>query len=411
MARTPSAREQALVLCLVVASAQVTWGAIVPVLPLYLERYGLAVGALGPILAAFAVGRAVANAPAGYALRWFAPRRYLWVTSAGLMVVTALTGFATTTPTIVGMRLLAGIFGGAVVTIAFSVLVTAAPEGRRGSVVAMSMMAMTAAVAVGAMLGAVVVEASGVRATFVAAAVPLLLVLLWERARPAQDYWDAYRRPAADEVAVEAEEAAPAPATGSRTGLVTALCGVSFATFFVRFAGEQGLVPVMAYEGAGMRPLTLSVAIAVGTVVSLVLAPVMGRLVDRGARRPVLLASGVAAAIGVGALPLLQLPVLFGLALVVYYASTASLNVVPSVIAGESWGPKESGAVIGLTRTVGDVGAAVGPLLVFWVVDLSSWLGACLLMAVLMLAAVLHLARHSHSEREEVVADVAAAPR
>src|SRR5690606_22025148 len=132
MARTPSAREQAVVLCLVVASAQVTWGAIVPVLPLYLERYGLAVGALGPILAAFAVGRAVANAPAGYALRWFAPRRYLWVTSAGLMVVTALTGFATTTPTIVGMRLLAGIFGGAVVTIAFSVLVTAAPEGRRG---------------------------------------------------------------------------------------------------------------------------------------------------------------------------------------------------------------------------------------------------------------------------------------
>jgi DHA1 family multidrug resistance protein-like MFS transporter len=387
-----AAREQTLLLCLVIATAQMTWGSIVPVLPLYLDTYGLAVGALGPILAAFAVGRAIVNTPAGLALRWFEPRRYLWVVAVGLVVVTASTGLATTTTSIVAIRCVAGVFGGAVVTIAFSVLVTAAPAERRGAVVAVAMMAMTGAVAVGALLGAVVVELYGPRATFVAAAVPLVLVLVWEAFRPATSFWDAYRAPAqAPEASVLT--AVPAAPTTSRRRLLGALCGVSFATFFVRFAGEQGLVPVIAYDGAGMRPLTLSIAIAAGTVVSLVLAPVLGRLVDRGVRRPVLVLSGAAAALAVSMLPLLTQAWLFSAALVVYFAATTSLNVVPSVITGETWGPSESGAVIGLTRTVGDIGAAVGPLAIFWIVEQTSWSIACLVMAVLLAGSVLHLAR------------------
>lgn len=383
-----------MLLCLMIAAAQMTWGSVVPVLPLYLDHYGLAVGTLGPILAAFAVGRAIANTPAGLALRWLRPRRYLWTVALCLAVTTALTGLATTTTSIVAMRFVAGLFGGAVITIAFSVLVTAAPPQRRGSTVAMSMMAMTGAVAVGALLGAVVVETYGVRASFVAAAGPLLLVLAWEALRPAALFWDAYRAPAEVKTSVAGSAENDEPAK-SRRRLLGALCGVSFATFFVRFAGEQGLVPVIAYDGVGMRPLTLSTAIAAGTVASLVLAPVLGRVVDRGVRRPVLVISGAAAAGAVALLPLLADAWLFSLALVVYFAATTSLNVVPSVIAGETWGPGESGAVIGLTRTVGDIGAAAGPLAIFWIVERTSWLAACVLMAALLIVSVLHLARHA----------------
>lgn len=375
-----------------IATAQMTWGSIVPVLPLYLDDYGLAVGALGPILAAFAVGRAIVNTPAGLALRWLEPRRYLWIVALGLVVVTASTGLATTTTSIMVMRFVAGIFGGAVVTIAFSVLVTAAPAEKRGSTVAMSMMAMTGAVAVGALLGAFVVELYGARASFVAAAGPLVLILLWEAFRPATMFWDAYRSPAPKPETSTVDSGAET-SPGSRRQLLGALCGVSFATFFVRFAGEQGLIPVIAYDGAGMRPITLSIAISVGTVASLVLAPVLGRIVDRGVRRPVLLLSGAAAAVAVAVLPLLAEAWLFSLALVVYFAATTSLNVVPSVITGENWGPGESGAVIGLTRTIGDIGAAAGPLVIFAIVEQTTWLTACVLMAALLIVSVLYLAR------------------
>lgn len=380
--RRSGQREQTLLLCCLIGAAQMTWGVIVPALPLYLEDYGLAVGTLGPILAAFAIGRALANAPAGLALRWWRPRRYLWVVVVALGVVTALTGLATSAPAIIALRFVAGLFGGAAVTVAFSVLVSAAPAERRGSVVATSMVAMMSAAAVGAVLGGVVVETLGVAWAFPAAVVPLALVLVWEAVRPARDYWSAYAVP-------EAETAAP---VAGRRPLVVALCGVSFATFFVRFAGEQGLVPVMAYDGAGLRPVTLSLAMAAGTVVSLALTPFVGRLVDRGSRRSVLLAGGVAGAAAVALLPVLGQPLLFSAALVVYFAATTAINVVPGVVAGESWGPRQSGAVVGLTRTVGDVGAAVGPLVVFWLVGVSSWHAACLLMGVLLLASVVHLA-------------------
>lgn len=393
--KAPSLREQTLLLCLVIACVQMTWGAIVPALPLYLDEYGLAVGALGPILAAFAIGRALVNTPAGMALRWWRPRAYLWTVALALVVVTALTGWATTTTSIVAMRFVAGVFGGAAVTVAFSVLVTAAPAERRGSVVAWSMMAMTGAVAVGSVLGAVVVENLGVVATFVAAVVPLCLALSWEAWRPATAFWSAYAQPAAAPVGpIGPEDAAagePDAERPRRVGLVSALCGVSFATFFVRFAGEQGLVPVIAYDGVGMRPTELAAAITVGTVVSLLVTPWVGRLVDRGVRTPVLLVAGALGAVSVALLPLLSQAVLFSLAIVVYSAATTSLNVVPGVVAGETWGPKESGAVIGLTRTVGDVGAALGPLVIFWLVERSSWLAACVVMGVLLLVAVVHL--------------------
>ncbi|MFT4286923.1 MFS transporter [Nocardioides sp.] len=375
--------EQTLLLCALIGTAQMTWGVIVPGLPLLTDRYDLAVSTLGPILAAFAIGRALANAPAGLALRWWRPRRYLWIVALALAAVTAATGLATTAPAIVALRFVAGLLGGAVVTVAFSVLVAGAPAGRRGSVVASSMVAMMSAAAVGAVLGGVVVEALGVGWSFVAAVLPLLGCLVWEWLRPASHYWASYSR---------APTASAGHAPSGRRPLLLALCGVSFATFFVRFAGEQGLVPVMAYDDAGLTPVTLAVVMAVGTVVSLATMPVVGRVVDGGARVGVLLPAGLVGAAAVLALPAFDGPVLFGAALVLYFAATTAVNVVPGVVSGDAWAAQDAGAVVGLTRTVGDIGAAVGPLAVFWVADRSGEAAACLLMGALLAVAVTGLA-------------------
>lgn len=372
--------EQTILLCVLIGAAQMTWGVIVPALPLYLDDGGLTVGALGPILAAFAVGRAVANAPAGFALRWWRPRRYLWVASLALALVTALTGLADGAGAMVALRLVAGICGGATVTVAFAVLVTGAPPARRGSVVATSMVAMMSAAAVGAVLGGVVVETLGVRWTFVAAVVPLLAVLSWERLRPARHYWAAYD----DRTPRDGAAPAATPAAAGLRPLLVALCGVSFATFFVRFAGEQGLVPVLAYGDAGLTPVTLALAMAAGTLVSLATMPLIGRLVDGGVRRGVLLPGAIAGAAAIALLPALDAPLPFSVTLVVYFAATTAINVVPGVVTGEHWPAHSSGAVVGLTRTVGDVGAALGPLLVLPLAQVAGPGLACTAMGLLL---------------------------
>ena len=92
--RGPSLGEQTLLLCCLIGATQMTWGTIVPALPLYVDRFGATALVLGPIIAAFGFGRVLANIPAGILLRWWQPRPYLWAVSLLLVVVTGLTGLA-----------------------------------------------------------------------------------------------------------------------------------------------------------------------------------------------------------------------------------------------------------------------------------------------------------------------------
>ncbi|AGL17344.1 MFS transporter [Actinoplanes sp. N902-109] len=371
-------------ICAMIATSQLTWGAVVPVLPLFLDRYGMSGALLGTVVTAFGAGRVLANIPAGLALRRLPTRAYLRTLMLALAVVTALTGPAHSAPTLIGMRLLAGILGGAAVTVGFAVLVAGAPAGRRGAVMATATVVQLSAAAAGSVLGGAVVGVVGPAWTFPIAALPVLACLLWDTVRPATPYWSS--TPAGPR-----ELAAPARAMawpGGRGGLLAALCGLSFATFFARFAGEQGLVPVLAYDSGGLTPLTLGLATAAGTLVSLAAMPVVGRWADAGARAVLLVPAGLAAGLGLLVLPLLHLPVGFAAAIVVYSLGTGVVGVLPGVITGEAYPAEAAGAVVGLTRTAGDVGAAAGPVTVFAVAGLAGNRAACALLALLVVLAV-----------------------
>jgi MFS family permease len=185
--------EQTLLLCCLIGATQMTWGTIVPALPLYVDRFGATALILGPIIAAFGVGRALANIPAGLALRWWRPRPYLRVVALLLVLVTVLTGFAADAGVLIAARVLAGILGGAAVTIGFAVLVAGAPAERRGRVMATATAVQMSAGALGAFLGGLVLTWFPLEAAFVTAGVPLALCLLWDAVRPASHYWQPLR--------------------------------------------------------------------------------------------------------------------------------------------------------------------------------------------------------------------------
>jgi len=63
---------------------------------------------------------------------------------------------------------------------------------------------------------------------------------------------------------------------------------------------------------------------------------------------------------------------------------------VPSVIMSEAVPPHLSGVVVGVTRTAGDVGAVVGPLLAFVVYDASgAWAAVAVIAGVLVVSNLL----------------------
>ena len=410
--------EQTILICCLIGTAQMTWGVIVPVLPLFLGGLGIGVALLGPIIAAFAIGRVISNVPAGLLLRRLRPRPYLYVIMLGLAAVTAVTGLAPDPGWLIAARVVAGLLGGAAVTVGFAVLVTGAPAERRGSAMATATVVQMSAGAVGAVLGGAVVTVTNVPITFAVAAAPLLLVLLWDTLRPATHYWsafDTHRAPATPDTATPdpatpadpapaqptdsaTSTSSPGPAVAGRPGAGIVLAGLavlSFATFFARFAGEQGLIPVLAYGGGGLTPLTLGIAMAVATLGSLAMLPLVGRFIDRGARLTVLLPAGVLGALALASFPFLQLPLVFAGALIVYSMASSAVAILPGVVTAERFGGKASGAVVGLTRTAGDVGAAVGPIVVFALADAvnaevaSATMGAALLVAVVFFAVVM----------------------
>ena len=383
-----SISEQTLLLCCLIGATQMTWGTIVPALPLYVDRFGATALILGPIIAAFGVGRALANIPAGIALRWWRPRPYLRVVALLLVLVTALTGFSADAGVLIAARVLAGILGGAAVTIGFAVLVAGAPADRRGRVMATATAVQMSAGALGAFLGGLVLTWFPLEAAFLVASVPLALCLVWDAVRPAERYWQPLR--VRDRVGDSGFPLTRPAASAGLLAVVAALAIGSFATFFARFGGEQGLTPVLGYAQGGLTPLTLGAALAAATLVSLAAMPLIGAVIDRGRRLIVLIPGTLAAAGAMLLYPLAEGPWLFALVIVVYGLASSIAGVVPSVIMSEAVPPHLSGVVVGVTRTAGDVGAVVGPLLAFAVYDASgAWAAVAVIAGVLLVSNLL----------------------
>jgi len=387
-------------LCCLIGSTQMTWGTIVPALPLYVDRYGVTAAMLGVIIAAFGIGRVIANIPAGLALRWWRPRPYLRVVCVLLVAVTALTGFSADAGTLVAARVVAGVLGGAAVTIGFAVLVAGAPADRRGRVMATATAVQMSAGALGAFVGGLALTWFPLEVAFVVASVPLALCLLWDAVRPAAHYWQPLRTPGTP----GSPGGRPASSGLASSGLavvVVALALGSFAAFFARFGGEQGLIPLLGYEQGGLTPLTLGVALAVATLASLAAMPVVGAVIDRGRRISVLVPSTIAAALALLLFAVAEGPWFFAAAIVVYGLASSIAGVVPSVVMSERVPARLSGLVVGVTRTAGDIGAVVGPLLVFAVFDLSGvWPAVAVIAAVLVIANLLIVRVAAASRRE-----------
>jgi MFS family permease len=295
-----------------------------------------------------------------------------------LVVVTALTGYAPDATTLIVARVIAGLLGGAAITIAFAVLVAGAPADRRGRVMSTATAVQMSAGALGAFLGGLVLTWFPIEIAFVVAPLPLVVCLVWDAVRPASLYWGTPMR---------REVSASAARVSRRVPLVViALALASFAAFVARFGGEQGLIPLLGYDRGGLTPFTLGLALAAATVVSLIAMPLVGIVLDRGTRLAVFVPGLALAVVAMLLFPVATGPAQYAAIIVIYGLATCVAGVVPSVVTSDAVSALQSGFVVGLTRTAGDAGAVVGPLVVFAVYDAGGGFGAALVIAAVLVA-------------------------
>ncbi|MBX0301284.1 MFS transporter [Cryobacterium sp. 1639] len=91
--------------------------------------------------------------------------------------------------------------------------------------------------------------------------------------------------------------------------------------------------------------------------------------------------------------PVASGPWLFALAIVLYGLATSVAGIVPTVLMSEAVPARQSGLVVGITRTAGDLGAVTGPLVALAVYDANGLWPAILVIVELLLLANLSLAR------------------
>lgn len=370
--------ERLLVISGIVVTTQMSWGVVVPVLPAFAGSLGIGHVQIGLIVAAFGVGRVLANIPAGYLGRRLNRTRLLIISSLGVVLFSALCGFAGDFGSLVLLRALMGAAGGVAITIGQSLLADAADPLARGR----TMSFLQAMNLTGSSLGPAVGGAAsllGLRAPFFVSGLFCLVMVLWLLVRPR------VRR------SLEAIRPDPRVVDGrvqARLGRsFVASCAVGFAVFFARFGVQQTLIPLAAYEIAGLTVAQLSLVLSGMAVLNFVCALMLGGISDRIGRKPVIVVSlfGVAAStllLGVAADPwwFIGVCALFGL-------TTSIGGPVPAAYVADLVTGAQRSSAIGVYRTFGDVAGILGPVGVSGLLGSVGVLGAAALAAGVSAAA------------------------
>ncbi|GAA2881159.1 hypothetical protein GCM10010472_44040 [Pseudonocardia halophobica] len=366
-----------------VTATQLVWSILTPVLPAFAQELGIDPVGLGLLVGGFGLGRIVANIPAGYAGTRVNRLHLLVGGATGVVVLSSMTGLATSFGGVLALRILTGAAAGVAMTSGQTLVADSVrSESLTRAMATMQGLQLTGA-AVGPAIGGVTASLLGLRAPFVVAGAACAVFVLWIVLSPR------LRRRLVDAGAVAPSEPATAAAPPRRTGGLVAACLVGFSAFFCRFGVQQALLPLVALQTVGLSVGVLGLVffgIAVANVLCLL---TVGRLTDRLGHQRTIVGSSLGAAVVIALFVLpVGPPAFVGLCLL-FGVATGVGGPIPAAYLARITQDVRRGPAIGLYRTCGDLGGVLGPLMVGVVGSLWGLPGAALVSAAVpTLAAV-----------------------
>jgi MFS family permease len=368
-------------LFLVVAATNI----LTPLLPNIQEEFDVSIATVGWVIGAFGLARLILDLPAGWLIDRVGHRR-VSIAALVLLVASSLAGLVSPTlEVLLVARVGSGLAVAALATVVLTGLSVTADAASRGKVLGLFPTANNASIMFYPLVGGIIGQVFGWRATFGATAIlavvgGLILVPLLLRLDLARGTQAGGRRGGADEGRV-LHGRARAVAIGA-TGL-----GV-VATMIHRHGFRSTVLPLFAAAALGLGPVQIALGMTVMAVTALFVAVPGGALGDRIGRRQVIFAGliGMAAAdllfLAAGNFALyLLFAALVGLSDFFPSSQTALLtDVVP---------PESRTRVLAGYRFAVDVGAFIGPILLAAVMDFASAEAAIVLTAAIMIVAAL----------------------
>jgi predicted MFS family arabinose efflux permease len=261
---------------------------VMPLGPEFARELDVSSNHIGIIAGSYTAAAAVAGVAGSFFLDRFDRRKALAVAMFGLVVGTALAGLSWNLHTLIGARVIAGLFGGPATALSLAVVADIVPKERRGRAMSTVMSAFSLASIAGVPLSLEIANIGGWRAPFYCVAafglvitaasiflLPPLRVHLASGVTPPG--WGMFRM---------IVKPLPLLAALALVSMVTSAFAVIpnipvYLEFNLGYTGEAWIPALLAKVGIDYTPSVLGPLYLIGGIVSLLVLQIVGRMTDR----------------------------------------------------------------------------------------------------------------------------------
>lgn len=344
-------------MCILISVNQFGFGAIVPVIALYAEDFGVTQTAIGLTIAIYGLARFLVNVPSGR-LADLAGRRITLATGGAITVAGAvLCAVAPNYEFFLAARFIAGAGAAFVLTGGQIVLADIASPSNRGRVMAIYQGVFLVTVGAGSWPGGWLADTFNLAAPFWANAIlaavftVIAFIFVPETRHLSQAEGDPKGPTLLQQLRV---------VSGS-SGLV--LIGiVGLAAAFARTGGLFNVIPLLAEQEMGLSTDQIGLGLGMISIVSLVLVYPSGALVDRFGRKWVIVPSVLLSGLAMLSFMAADSFASFMLASTFWAAATGIAGAAPAAYAADIAPPGMTASAMGFYRTLSDLGYVIGPL-------------------------------------------------
>ncbi|MDJ0376161.1 MFS transporter [Cryobacterium sp. PH31-L1] len=389
----PRLNRDVIVLGVIAFFVMVGFGVVVPVLPVYVQSFGVGNLEVGAVVSAFALMRFVFSPACGRLIDWAGERTVLAV---GIGIVALSSGLVGAADSYLQLLLLrgAGGIGSAMFSVsAMTLLLRTAEPGRRARAIGFYQGGFLIGGMAGPAIGSLLATISLTAPFFfyagtltVAGLVGLLLLRSGGRGSALA---------AADASAVR---------TPFRTVLrderFRAACTANFAQGWTSLGVRTTLIPLFVVVVLGGTSSWTGIALAAAAVAqALALAPA-ARFVDTVGRKPAIIGAFTVAGLAIVAISFAPNIWVLGALLCVYGVAAAFMGTAPAAAVGDAAGAR-GGRPVSVFSMCADAGAIVGPLVAGLLVDTFSFSAGFAVGGVFLVIAAAYALRMP-SERRAV---------
>lgn len=394
-------------MCVLIAVNQLGFGAVIPVLPLYAQSFGVSQAAIGATVAVYGLSRVFLSLPTG----WLANRlgRRAALLAGGLVSALGNLWCATagSYEELVVARFLAGAGAGIVLTAGMIVLADITSTATRGRSMAIYQGVFLFAVGIGPFPGGYLAERFGLDAPFlvygIASVVAALVGWFGVSETRGMDRPSVSRGSGAGSTLRPVSLRQQLLLLARNVGfLLVCLIGLVNAT--ARTGALFSIVPVLARDRLALTASEIGFGFALGSIIGLAITYPAGVLVDHYGRKAVIVPATVLTGFSMLAFSIAPSYFWFLFATGLWGGASAASGAAPAAYAADSAPGGMNAAAMGGYRMLSDMGYVVGPILLGLLADMQGldapmWIAATGLVVTAVLFGMIAPETHSGRRR------------